>query len=529
MSETAIFDCIIVGGGHNGLVCAAYLAKKNKRVLILEKRDILGGACSTEPIFKGCKVSRAAYVLSLFHPQIIDDLELKSFGLTLLKRNPSSISLFKSQKQLILGSDSTQNINVIRKFSIKDAEAYPHYLRYLDSIVEFVNYTLTLTPPNIVPRSFNDLKRFVELSGHLFLHLRGAKDFLYLMTHSAADILNNWFESDELKGVLATDGIIGAVASPNTNGTGYILLHHVMGQVTAETGVWAYVQGGMGGLIDSLEQACLSSNVTIKKAVNVTHIDTTLQTKKVLLDNGDIYESPIIISNADPFVTSKLIGTQHLPKSYLKKIEQIDFSSPVVKINVHLTQLPEFTLLKEDLPNTELQGTLHIEPSIKDLDNAYKEAQQGQFSTKPLIEITLPSVLDKTLAPKGQHIMGIFSQYAPERIFSGHWDDEKQAYVDRIFTIIETFCPNFKSLIIDYDVLCPRDLEKIYSLTQGNIFHGAMTFNQLFSFRPVNGYADYKTPIDGVYLCGSGTHPGGGVTGLPGWNAARNIIQDLKL
>ena len=520
------FDYIVIGAGHNGLVCAAYLAKTGKRVLVLEKRSILGGSCTTEAIFKNCKVSRAAYVLSLFHPQIISDLALKSFHLTLLKRDPSSISLFKNKQPLILGSDLNKNIKSIERFSQKDAKVYSKYLNYLESIVSFVDNTLTMIPPNILPRSLFDIKTIIKLLFHLFINLKSTINFLFLMTQSASSILNQWFECDELKGVLATDGIIGAMASPKTKGTGYILLHHVMGKVTNQTGVWTYVEGGMGGLIDALTNACLSLNVTIKTVSEVSSIDVSSTFKKVILNNGDFYESPIVISNLDPYLTSRLIDKAFLPKKYLRNIEKIDFSSPVVKINVHLSAMPKFKALHGLLKDRDLQGTIHLNPLINDLDESYQEAQNNRFSTKPLIEITLPSVIDKTLTPKGEHVMGIFSQYAPYNLLSEHWNKNKLAYVNHIFNLIEHYCPQFKSLIIDYEALCPRDLQHIYSLTNGNIFHGAMTFNQLFSFRPVRGFANYTTPIKGLYICGSGTHPGGGVTGIPGFNAAKKIIHD---
>ncbi len=521
-----MYDYTIIGAGHNGLVCAAYLAQTGKRVLVLEKRAVLGGACTTEPIFKNCKVSRAAYVLSLFHPQIIADLDLKNHQLKLLKRDPSSISLFNDNNALILGSDLSKNIRSISKFSSKDAKNYPLYLAYLDSIVDFIDKTLTLTPPNIIPRSFSDIKSMILLFTHVIFHFKSALSFLYLLTKSAEDILDKWFESDQLKGVLATDGIIGAMASPKTKGTAYILLHHVMGKVTNQTGVWAYVEGGMGGLIDALYSVCIKRHVTIKTSANVSSIDSSNPIKKIYLENGSFIESHIVISNADPFVTSTLLDPKQLSKSYLNKINRIDFSSPVVKINVHLSALPNFTSSSRSLRKDELQGTIHINPSITDLDSSYNQALKGSFSTLPLIEITIPTTLDKTLAPKGEHVMGIFTQYAPLNHDKHDWEEEKNSYVERVFNLIQLHCPNFKSLILDYEALCPRDLARIFSLTDGNIFHGAMTFKQLFSFRPINGYADYTTAIKGVYLCGSGTHPGGGVTGIPGWNAAQKIIKD---
>ena len=519
------YDAIIVGAGHNGLVTACYLARAGRRVLVLERREIVGGACVTEETFPGFKVSTAAYVNSLFHKDIVRDLRLADHGYQVLARNPSSFTPFPDGRSLMMGADADLTRREIAKFSRRDAEQYPKYEAMLERVAEVIEPTLTMTPPNVLRPRVRDLGKLLTL-GRAFRRLGpSAGEAVEMLTGAARTILDRWFESEELKATLATDAIIGAMASPSMPGTAYVLFHHVMGETDGKRGVWGYVRGGMGGLTQALAAAARKLGVTIRCEAEVAHIRVRDgAVVGVALASGDEYDAPVVASNADARVTFiRLMDRRALPAEFVDAVERINYDSASLKINVALAELPDFTALPGS-PGPQHRGTIHICPDQDYIERAFDDAKYGRPSANPVLECTIPSVVDETVAPPGQHLMSMFIQYAPYKLRQGTWDDHRDAFADRCFDLLDEYAPNFKRSVLARQVLTPVDLERVFNLTGGNIFQGAMTPHQLFAFRPVPGFADYRTPIRGLYLCGAAAHPGGGVMGTPGLNAAREIL-----
>jgi len=524
------YDVIIVGAGHNGLVTAAYLARAGKRVLVLERRHLVGGACVTEELWPGFKVSTAAYVNSLLRPEVIRDLELPRHGFELLPRSPSSFTPFPDGRFLLMGPDKELTRQQVVKFSERDADALPHYEAMLERVADFIEPTLLQTPPN--PWSLRP-KNLAQLAGLGWRFLKLGKDgpgALEILTGAALPILDRWFESEQLKIALATDAIIGAMASPSVPGTAYVLFHHVMGECNGVRGMWGYVRGGMGGISQALASAARARGAEIRVNSPVTKIVTRRgRVKGVALEDGTEFQAKKVVSNADAHVTFlQLLEKQELPPDFLAGVKGIDYASASLKINVALSELPDFTAVRGSaLPtNGHLRGTIHVAPTLDYIERAYDDAKYGRPSADPILECTIPSVVDTTVAPPGKHVMSFFVQYAPYKLRNTTWDQEKEQFADRCFDILNEYAPNFKHSVIDRQVLSPLDLERRFGLTGGNIFQGAMTLSQLFFLRPLPGYADYRTPIKGLYLCGSATHPGGGVMGACGYNAAREILKD---
>jgi phytoene dehydrogenase-like protein len=520
------YDAIIIGAGHNGLVTACYLARAGKRVLVLERRYIVGGACVTEEAFPGFKVSTAAYVNSLFRKEIIRDLRLHDHGFALLERNPSSFSPFHDGRYLMIGADRELTRREIAKFSARDAENYPKYEAMLERVADVLEPTLIMRPPNVLRPGLKDLWRLFGL-GRAFQRMgSGMSEAVEVLTGPARTILDRWFESEQLKATLATDAIIGAMAAPSMPGTAYVLFHHVMGETNGKRGVWAYVKGGMGGLTQALASVARSLGVEVRTEADVHRI--VIQggaVTGVALANGDEYHAPIVASNADANVTfNKLMDNRVLPPSFVEAINRIGYESASLKINVALSALPSFTALPGHDPGPQHQGTVHMCPDQDYIERGYDDAKYGRPSADPILECTLPSAVDSTVAPAGKHLMSMFIQYAPYKLREGNWDQIKEKFADRCFDILEEYAPGFKKSVIGRQVLSPLDLERTFNLTGGNIFQGAMTLNQLFVLRPVVGWSGYRTPIKGLFLCGAAAHPGGGVIGAAGWNAAREIL-----
>ncbi|MFQ6675858.1 MAG: phytoene desaturase family protein [Fidelibacterota bacterium] len=523
------YDAAVIGAGHNGLVCAAYLARAGKRVAVFERRHLVGGSAVTEEVFPGCRVSRLAYVNSLFRMEIVRDLNLKSYGLEFLPREPSSFSPFPDDTYLMLGSNLEQNQKEISKFSPRDAERLPAYEEALDTISQWVETLWDRIPPDPLSNRLRDLwtlgniARKLRKSGPLFL--RRLTDLFSL---SAADFLDRWFESGPLKATLATDGVIGAMAGPFTPGTAYVLLHHVMGETDGKRGLWCYIRGGMGALSQSIAMACDDLGVDIRTETPVERIAFEGEARGVILTTGETVNARVVVSSADPHVTFlNLLPEEALPGDFRRSIQEMDFKSAVAKMNLRLTELPEFTAIKGKGAGPQHRGTIHICPSLDYLERAYDDAKYGMPSREPFLECTIPTSIDDSLAPAGTHLMGIFCQYAPYRLRGSNWDREKEPFANRIIDTVTRYAPNFRRSIEDYELLLPPDMERIFGLTGGNIFHGSMTLNQLFFMRPVLGWSNYRTPVRRLYLCGSGAHPGGGVTGAPGRNASRVILRDL--
>ena len=514
------YDCVVIGGGHNGLVTAAYLARARKRVCVLERRPLLGGCTSTEELWPGFRASPAAYVISLFLPEIIRELRLREHGLEILPRDPSSFTPLPDGRYLLLGHDDESNRREIAKFSGRDAEAFPQYDAMLTRLAESLEPLLLARPPKLPPR-LRDLGkwwRYRQATTRLGGQLRQAVEML---TTSATRVLDRWFESDVLKATLATDAIIGAFAAPSSPGSAYVLLHHVMGRIGGRRGVWGYVRGGMGGLADALDGACRAMGVEIRRESEVVRVGVDRGTATgVTLADGTEIPAAAVASSVDANQTFlKLLGAEHLPDPFAEEVRNIDYASASAKLNLALDGLPDFRTGSVD-PQVALRGTTHLAPTMEYIERAFDDAKYGRPSREPVLEVTIPSILDDTLAPPGKHVMSIFVQYAPYDLAEGTWDEKRDAFADRCVEVLAQYAPNVTGLILHRQLMVPPDMERIYGLTGGNIMQGAMGLDQLGPMR-----LDYRTPIRGLYLCGAATHPGGGVIGACGRNAARVILR----
>ncbi|GAC1390019.1 MAG: NAD(P)/FAD-dependent oxidoreductase [Vulcanimicrobiaceae bacterium] len=525
MAQT--YDAVIIGGGHNGLVAACYLARAKWKVLVLERRPIVGGACVTEETFPGFKVSTAAYVNSLFRPEIIRDLRLHEYGFEVLERTPASFSPFLDGRSLMLGADRQTDVTEIAKFSRQDAQRYPAYNAMLERVAAIVEPTILQRPADVLHPGLHDALTFGKLGRRLQKLGDGLGEAVEVLTGAARTILDRWFESEALKATLATDAIIGAFAAPSMPGTAYVLFHHVMGETNGKRGVWSYVRGGMGGLTQALARAARDLGVEIETNSEVSRIlvNDNVATGVELAD-GRTFRARAVASNADCHVTfTQLLAPADLPADFLTAIGRIDYSSASLKINVALSGLPNFTACPGGNAGPQHRGTIHLCPDQDYIERGFDDAKYGEPSANPIIECTIPSAVDATVAPPGKHLMSMFVQYAPYRLKSGTWDQRKGAFADRCFEIVEQYAPGFTDSVLDRQVLSPLDLERTFNLTGGNIFQGAMPVHQLYSMRPVAGYAGYRTPIKGLYLCGAAAHPGGGVMGAPGRNAAKEMLK----
>jgi len=524
-----VHDVVIVGGGHNGLVTAAYLAKAGKSVLVLERRPLLGGACVSEEVWPGYKVSTLAYLCSLLQPKIVDDLELKRHGYHLYPKDPSFFTPVGERDHLMFWGDGRKTLEEIAKFSRKDAEAYPAYEAQIERLARFVEGTLFLTPPNLPFRGVGDLATL----GRLAWQARGLsapdlKALMKIMTQSVRDFLEERFESEALKVTLATDGVIGASGSAETPGTAYTLLHHMMGGAAGARGLWGFARGGMGAISEAIASSARAAGAEICVGAEVERIlIVDGEARGVVLKGGEEIRARRVVSNADPRRTFLgLCDERELPEDFAAEIRAFRMGGYVFKLNLALDALPRV----KNYPGSGLlpphKTTFHICPSIDYIEEAWRDAQAGRPSRKPFLECTFPTAYDDSIAPPGKHLMSVFVQYAPYRLKEGNWDQVKEGFADRCVDILAEQMPDIKSLICHRQALSPLDMEREYGLTGGNICHGDLSLDQLFFLRPVGGWARYRTPVRGLYLCGSGTHPGGGVMGVPGHNCARELLRD---
>jgi phytoene dehydrogenase-like protein len=522
------YDAIIVGGGHNGLVAAAYLARAGRKTLVLERREMVGGCAVTEELWPGYRVSTAAYLTSLLHKTLIRELELERHGYRVDAKDPSFFSPFSDGRCLYFWQDRVKTLEQIACFSRKDAEMFPAYEEHLERICRVIEPLLLTTPPEFPPRGLTDLAEYFKLLARFRgVPRREIVALVKIFTQSAADLLDEWFESDALKVTLATDAVIGANGGPHSPGTAYILLHHVMGSVGSIRGLWGFVRGGMGAVSEAIAASARSHGAVIRTQAAVERILVQNgRASGVVLAGGDELHARAVLSNLDPRRTFLgLVEKGHLDPEFLSAIRRFRSEGTSAKINFALDGLPAFRN-QHDTPGPHHRATIHLCPSVEYVEKAWDDAKYGRPSEFPLCELTIPTMYDPSLAPPGKHIMGVFLQYAPYALREETWDQLRDPFADRVVSLIEGYVPNIRSIILHRQVLTPLDLERIYGITGGNIFHGEMSLDQMFFMRPVAGWARYRTPIRGMYLCGSGAHPGGGVIGAAGYNCAREILRD---
>ncbi len=522
------YDVLVIGGGHNGLTSAAYLARAGKRVLVLERRHLVGGAAVTEEVFPGFKFSVCSYVVSLLRPEIIRELELGRHGLEILPLD-GTFTPMTNGDYLWRVNDHAKTRLEIGRHSRRDAEAYEDYERVMRELAAFVKPVLNLTPPDpasLTPRGLFDLLtlagRFLRLSGE------GKRNLLRLMTMSALDFVDRWFETDVLKATLVASGIIGTFQGVRSRGTAYVLLHHYMGEIDGEFRSWGLARGGMGAISKAIASAAREAGAEVRIDSPVAKVILKNgRAKGVALENGDEFCGRVISSSVDPRLTfMRMVGPEHLPGDFVADIKRYKFRGSSGKVNLALDALPNFTSLPGG--GAHLRGAISISPNVDYLERAYDEAKHGRFSRRPYIDIVIPSLTDASVAPPSKHVMSCFVQYAPYHLKEGAWDEKREEFGDTVVETLAEFAPNIKEIILHRQVLTPLDLEREFGLSEGNIFQGELTLEQLFFLRPVSGWAQYRTPIRNLYMCGSATHPGGGVMGAPGRNAAREILKDWK-
>ncbi|KAM9010592.1 pyridine nucleotide-disulfide oxidoreductase domain-containing protein 2 [Ara ararauna] len=542
------YDAVVIGAGHNGLVAAAYLQRAGLHTAVLEKRHVLGGAAVTEEIVPGFKFSRASYLLSLLRPQIYTELELQRHGLRVLPRDPYSFTPLLEDRSpprsLLLGNNMAQTQQQIAQFSQKDAQVYPEYEAFMEGLVSALDPLLDAAPVDTAALGQGSLLQRLSALRSLQPLLRAGlalgrqlPRYYEVLTAPISKILDQWFESEPLKATLATDAVIGAMASPHTPGSGYVLLHHVMGELEGRRGAWGYVSGGMGALSQAIARAAAArgAHIFAEKAVSHVLLGRDGQAQGVVLQDGTEVRSKLVLSNASPQITFlELTPQEQLPKDFVQRIQQVDTRSPVTKINVAVDRLPSFLAApnaRDGQPLPHHQCSIHLNcEGTHLLHQAFTEATHGHPSSRPMIELCIPSVLDPGLAPQGCHVVSLFTQYTPSVLAGGqHWDEQaRNAYADSVFDCIEAYAPGFKVSVVGRDILTPPDLERIFGLPGGNIFHGGMSLDQLYFARPAPFYSGYRSPIRSLYLCGSGAHPGGGVMGAAGRNAAHVALEDFR-
>ncbi|MGH9930376.1 MAG: phytoene desaturase family protein [Pyrinomonadaceae bacterium] len=522
-------DIIIIGGGHNGLVAACYLAKAGLKTLVLERREIVGGASVTEEIHPGFRCSTLAHSTAPFFSQIVKDLRLDRHGLEFITPAVKVLALVPDARSICIYTDPTQTIREIEKVSSKDSQSYPEFERSFSRIGKMLRPLLTMTPPAIEHPSPGELWNLGKL-GRSFRGL-GKKDAYRLLRWgpmAVADLVAEWFETETLRAVVAARGIYGAFAGPWSAGTSTGLLWQAAMDGCA-IGPAAFVRGGMSALTEALAGAARNAGVEIRTRAKVEKIETSEdRASKVLLKSGEEIAARAIVSNADPRTTFlTLVDPVCLDPSFLLKIQNYRASGVSAKINLALSRLPSFTGVEADNAETKLSGRIHIGPDIDYLERAFDAAKYGDYSPQPYLDITVPSLIDSTLAPAGAHVMSVYVQYAPYKLKDGDWHSRLEGFADTVVDVLSSYAPDLKQLIVARQVITPLDLEETYGLSGGHIHHGEQSLDQFFTFRPLIGWAQYRTPIKGLYLCGAGTHPGGGVTGGPGANAAREIVKDF--
>ena len=519
-------DVVVVGGGHNGLACAAYLAKAGRDVVVLERRDVLGGAAATEDMWDGFRISSASYVVSLMPERIVRELDLRTFGYEVSIVTPDYFVPFPDGTSLTLWGDLRRDVENIAKLNRHDADAYVGFDRYFERIAGLIKQLLFVVPPNM---RMTDIVRWAR-AGTRFRGWTGrdVHEMVRLFTMSAADLLDEWFVDPRVKGALATQAIVGAWAGPMTPGSAYVLMHHWIGEVDGHFGAWGWVRGGMGGVSHALAGAARAAGAEIRTGARAARIlvNTAGRAVGVELDDGSVIRARQVVSNAHPQTTYlDLVGRDHLPSDVIGDVERIRTRSGSVKVNVALSGLPRFAAWDQD--GSVHTGMTAVSPSMEYLERAFDDAKYGKPSQHPYVEMMFPTAHEpEGLAPPGKHVMLAFTQYLP--FATPNTPRTRDTWAKKVIGAVDDIAPGFASMVEHVEVLTPRDLEDRFGLLGGSIAQGELAPDQLFSFRPIPNYGDYRTPIQGLYLCGAGTHPGGGVMGIPGRNASTVVLKDAR-
>jgi phytoene dehydrogenase-like protein len=533
MADTAR-DAVIIGGGHNGLVCAAYLASAGLKVTVLERRGVVGGAAVTEEFHPGFRNSVAAYTVSLLNPKVIRDLDLPRHGLRVVERRLSNFLPLEDGRYLKVGGGRTAE--EVAKFSQRDAGRLVDYGERLDVIADVLRDLVLETPPNVTAGSWlealPELLRSAKLGKRIAkLDMAMRRELLDLFVKSAGDYLDAWFESAPIKAAYGFDGIVGNYASPYAAGSAYVLLHHVFGEVNGKKGAWGHAIGGMGAITQAMAKAAAERGVDIRLSSAVREVIVESgRAVGVVLEGGEAIRAKSVVSNLNPkLLYGKLIDASALDSNFRERMQNWRCGSGTFRMNVALAELPDFTVLPgKTLADHHTSGII-MAPSLAYMDRAYLDAKAGGWSKRPIVEMLIPSTLDDSLAPQGQHVASLFCQHvAPVLPEGASWDDHRETVADLMIDLVNSHAPKFKASVLGRQIMSPLDLERTFGLIGGDIFHGALSLDQLFSARPMLGHGDYRGPLKGLYMCGSGTHPGGGVTGAPGHNSAREIIADFR-
>jgi len=535
MSLNTPFDAVIIGGGHNGLVCACYLAAAGLKVRVVERREIVGGAAVTEEFFPGFRNSTASYTVSLLHPRVIADLNLAEHGLRIVERPAANFLPLPDNRHLLVGRTLSETQAEVARYSTRDAERLPRYYATLERAADVVRDLLLETPPNVGGGRIDSMRDFISAlkvaKRMRKLDMTARRDVLDFFTKSAGDVLDAWFESDPIKAAFGFDAIVGHFASPYTPGSAYVLLHHVIGEVNGHRGAWGHAIGGMGAITQAMRKEAERRGVEIITGCEVAQVCMDMRgVQGVQLSDGRVIEGRCVVSGINPkLLYTRLVPAHALDADFLQRMRNYKCASGTFRMNVALSELPEFTCLPGKQARDHHKSGIIIAPTLKYMEQAYFDARTLGCSRAPVVEMLIPSTVDDTLAPPGQHVASLFCQHFNPQLPNGlDWNEIKEPAADLVIDTVTQVAPNFKSSVLGRMVLSPLDLEQRFGLTGGDIFHGALTLDQLWSARPLLGHGAYRGPITGLYMCSAGTHPGGGVSGAPGHNAAREIVRDFK-
>jgi phytoene dehydrogenase-like protein len=524
------FDAVVVGAGHNGLTCAAYLARAGLRVCVVERRDVIGGACVTEEVWPGHRVSRASYVVSMLQPKVVEDLRLRDFGYEAIPLDPAFATFASDGGPILFFNDEEATRASIGRYSQRDADAYPAFEALLGRMAEFLRPLMLRPPPALGSKRPGDLLSLLREAGRAAgLRKREMHELFRVMTMSVGDLLDEWFENDAIKGGWASTGVVGVWAGPRTPGTAYNLLHHALGELDGVSGLWGHVRGGMGGISLALARSAEAAGATIRTGAGVRSIDLRDgRTTGVTLETGEELRAPLVISGAHPRTTVlDMVGAAHFPDEVVRDMRRYRSRGGSVKVNCILSEPPRYERASAEDRDRLLRTGIAICPSVDYLERAWQDAVRGLPAEGPYVEIEVPSTVDPSLTDDGTTVMTMFTQYGPHR--EEDWPEgAREAYAERCLDIVARHAPNVKDALIHHEVLAPPDIERVFGLAGGSIFQGEQGLDQMAFMRPSPLLAQYATPVDGLYLCGAGTHPGGGVMGACGHNAAQRVLRDRR-